>query len=430
VQQEFQFSDLNITEELFRQKALRWAEKFSQVAYFANNEIPYLYNGFENLLAVSSQEPKIAEDENAFAFLKKISDSDKFWCGLLNYDLKNQVEKLESKHEEFIGFPVVHFFEPEIHFTFSANSATVFTVITEPETIMQQIFKTEISIPEQEKIIWQARTSEESYLANVRKIQDHILEGDVYELNYTIEFFAENATVFPVALFEKLNARSPTPFAGFFKLNDSVLMCASPERFLKKQGSKLISQPIKGTIKRGQNAAEDLELKEQLLNDEKERAENLMIVDLVRNDLSRSAEVGSVKVEELFGIYGFQLVFQMISTVTAQAKVEENLASILQHTFPMGSMTGAPKIRAMQLIEQYEDHRRGLYSGSIGYLKPNGDFDFNVVIRSLQYNTKIKYLSYKVGSAITIDSVPEKEYQECLLKAKAIMEVLPHPNLP
>jgi len=423
VQQEFYFSELNITPEIFRQKALRWAENFPQVAYFANNEIPYLYNGFEDLLAVSAQEPKLINEENAFEFLNEVTGSGKFWCGLLSYDLKNQVEKLQSKHPEFIGFPVVHFFEPEIHFTFSAKTVTVFSEKESPETIIQHILKIEISEPEHGNITWQARTLEAEYLENVRKIQEHILEGDVYELNYTIEFLAENTTVFPVALFDKLNAKSPTPFAGFFKLNESYLMCASPERFLKKVGSKLISQPIKGTIKRGKNEAEDLKLKDQLLNDEKERAENLMIVDLVRNDLSRSAEIGSVKVEELFGIYGFQQVSQMISTVTAQAKPEENLASILKNTFPMGSMTGAPKIRAMQLIEQYEDHRRGLYSGSIGYLKPTGDFDFNVVIRSLQYNQATGYLSYKVGSAITIDSVPEKEYEECLLKAKAIMEV-------
>ena len=423
VQQEFHFSDVNITAEQFRSMALHWAEKFPQVAYFAHNEIPYLYAGFENLLAVSSQKTVAFSPEKVFAQLAEISTSGKWWCGLLSYDLKNRIEKLESQHVEFIGFPEAHFFEPEIWFTFSAKSITVFAVLEDPESLIQQILTQEIPEEKSGKITWQSRTSEANYLENVRQIQNHILEGDVYELNYTIEFFAENATVFPVQLFEALNKKSPTPFAGFFKLNDSVLMCASPERFLKKEGSKLISQPIKGTIKRGKNPEEDLVLKDQLLNDEKERAENLMIVDLVRNDLSRSAETGSVKVEELFGIYGFQQVFQMISTVTAQARNEEDLATILQHTFPMGSMTGAPKIRAMQLIEQYEEHRRGLYSGSIGYVKPNGDFDFNVVIRSLQYNAQTKYLSYKVGSAITIDSVPEKEYQECLLKAKAIMEV-------
>lgn len=421
--QEFHFSDLKISSENFWRKALHWAEKFGKVAYFAGNEIPYLYGGFENLLAVSDAKTVAFSGEKVFEQLAEISASGRFWCGLISYDLKNRIEKLGSRNNEYIGFPEMHFFEPEIWLTFSAKTVAISTQKVPAEEILQQILTVEIPEEKHEKITWKSRTSEAKYLENVRHIQNHILEGDVYELNYTIEFFAENATVFPVQLFEALNKKSPTPFAGFFKVNDSLLMCASPERFLKKEGQKLISQPIKGTIRRGKNQEEDALLKEQLLHDEKERAENLMIVDLVRNDLSRSAEVGSVKVEELFGIYSFQQVFQMISTVTAQAKPEENLASMLQHTFPMGSMTGAPKFRAMQLIEQYEDHRRGLYSGSIGYVKPNGDFDFNVVIRSLQYNSKTKYLSYKVGSAITIDSVPEKEYLECLLKAKAIMEV-------
>lgn len=421
--QEFHYQLLNITAAAFREKALAWAEKFRQAAYYTSNEIPYLYNGFENFLAVSAAETVAIPPEKAFDFLTKMANSGRFWCGLLSYDLKNQVENLHSRHPDFTGFPEVHFFEPEILLRFSEKTVLISSPKALPQETVKDILKEEIPEFTTGKIEWQARVPEAEYLENVRKIQDHIREGNVYELNYTIEFFAENATISPARLFQALNAKSPTPFAGFFRLEDSVLMCASPERYLKKEGSKLISQPIKGTIKRGTNPEEDERLKLLLLNDEKERAENLMIVDLVRNDLSRSAQTGSVQVEELFGIYGFRQVFQMISTITAKARQDENLATILKHTFPMGSMTGAPKIRAMQLIEQYENHRRGLYSGSIGYLKPNGDFDFNVVIRSLQYNSKTGYLSYKVGSAITIDSVPEQEYAECLLKAKAIMEV-------
>ena len=424
MQHEFHFSDLKITSENFRRKALHWAKGFAQVAYFTGNEIPYLYHGFENLLAVSDSKTLAFSGEKVFEQLAEISASGKFWCGLLSYDLKNKIEALESLPEDFIGFPEVHFFEPEILLTFSEKTAGILVQKVEAEKILQQILATEIPETQPQEITWESRTSEEKYLENVRRIQCHILEGDVYELNYTIEFFAEKATVFPVQLFEALNRKSPTPFAGFFKLNNSVLMCASPERFLKKEGSKLISQPIKGTIKRGKDSEEDAMLKEQLLHDEKERAENLMIVDLVRNDLSRSAETGSVNVEELFGIYGFQQVFQMISTITAQARNEENLASILKHTFPMGSMTGAPKISAMKLIEELEATKRGLYSGAFGYITPEQDCDFNVVIRSLQYNDTKKYLSFMVGSAITYDSDPEREYQECLLKAQAMLKVL------
>lgn len=423
MQKEYRFSELNVSAEDFRQKAFHWANNFPQVAFYTNNGIPYLYNGFENLLAISTQISKPIQPAEAFSYLETIANSEKFWCGILNYDLKNQVENLSSHHQDYIGFPTVHFFQPEIYFTFQPQSVTVFSEIQEGGELIKAILQTEIPVNNPDKITWQSRVSKTDYLENVKRLQDHILEGDVYELNYCMEFFAENATVFPPALFEKLNVRSPMPFAGFFKFQDTYLMCASPERFLKKESRKLIAQPIKGTIKRGGNSEEDAALQDQLLHDEKERAENLMIVDLMRNDLSRSAETGSIQVEELFGIYGFQHVSQMISTITATVRKEENLASILKNTFPMGSMTGAPKIRAMQLIEQFENHRRGLYSGSLGYLKPNGDFDFNVVIRSLQYNAQTKYLSYMVGSAITIDSVPENEYGECLLKAKAIMEV-------
>lgn len=422
--QEFHFSDLNITPENFRRKALYWAAQFPQAACFLGNGIPYLYNGFENVLGVSAAQTLAFPEDRIFEEIARLENASKTWFGLLGYDLKNRIENLTSRYPDLTGFPEVHFFAPEILVRFTEKTLTVTASKVRPEAIVQAILATSIPAQDLPELTWQSRTSREAYLANVRRLQEHIREGDVYELNYTIEFFAENTQVDPVLLFETLNARSPMPFAGFVKVNHSVLMCASPERFLKRTGSKLIAQPIKGTIKRGSTPAEDALLQHLLLHDEKERAENLMIVDLMRNDLSRSAETGSVNVEELFGIYGFRHVTQMISTVTAQAKKGENLASILRHTFPMGSMTGAPKIRAMQLIEQYEDHRRGLYSGAIGYLQPNGDFDFNVVIRSLQYNAQTRYLSYKVGSAITIDSVPEKEYEECLLKAKAIMEVL------
>jgi para-aminobenzoate synthetase component 1 len=218
--------------------------------------------------------------------------------------------------------------------------------------------------------------------------------------------------------------KSPTPFASYFKYDHQYLLCASPERFIKKSGDKLFSQPIKGTIKRGVDEAEDAQLKNELLHSEKELAENLMIVDLVRNDLARSSKTGSVNVDELFGIYSFKQVHQMISTVSSIIKNDTHIIDAIKHAFPMGSMTGAPKIMAMELIEKYETTKRGLYSGAIGYIAPNGDFDFNVVIRSLQYNAATKYLSYEVGSAITFDSIAEQEHDECLLKAKAIMDVL------
>lgn len=167
-------------------------------------------------------------------------------------------------------------------------------------------------------------------------------------------------------------------------------------------------------------------LKNDLAKDEKERSENIMIVDLVRNDLSKTAVKGSVKVEELCKVYSFDQVHQMISTVTSQIEENTHPIDVIKSTFPMGSMTGAPKISAMKIIENLEETKRGLYSGAVGYITPRGDFDFNVVIRSILYNHTQKYISFSVGSAITSKSDPLKEYEECLVKAKAMHEVLQH----
>ena len=212
------------------------------------------------------------------------------------------------------------------------------------------------------------------------------------------------------------------PFASFYKQNQNVLMGASPERYLCKRGDKLYSQPIKGTYRRGKNPEEDKQLKTALRDDLKEQTENVMIVDLVRNDLSRTAAKSSVKVEELFGMYTFPQVHQLISTVSSTLKSDVHFTEAIRCSYPMGSMTGAPKISAMKLIDQYEKTKRELYSGSVGYIDPYGNFDFNVVIRSLLYDTQKQYLSLTVGGAITNQSDAEKEYEECLLKAKAIFE--------
>jgi para-aminobenzoate synthetase component 1 len=207
-------------------------------------------------------------------------------------------------------------------------------------------------------------------------------------------------------------------------MGEQFLLSASPERFIKKVGKKIISQPIKGTARRGANEEEDKQIKHHLFNDPKERAENIMIVDLVRNDLSRTADKGSVIVEELCGIYTFPQVHQMISTVVSELREDVHFIEAIRQCFPMGSMTGAPKVRAMKLIEKYESTKRGLFSGAVGYITPEGDFDFNVVIRSILYNARNHYLSFMVGGAITMQAEAEKEYEECMLKAKAIMRVL------
>jgi para-aminobenzoate synthetase component I len=252
----------------------------------------------------------------------------------------------------------------------------------------------------------------------------HINRGDIYEANFCMEFFAEKAFINPVEVFKKLDTISDAPFAAFFKNNQHYLLSASPERYLRKEGTKIISQPIKGTSKRFDDEKLDLQSKINLQNDPKERSENIMIVDLVRNDLSHSASKGSVQVEEFCEVYTFKQVHQMISTVVCEVDFSTSLVEIIKSTFPMGSMTGAPKISAMQIIEDLEETKRGLYSGTVGYFTPNNDFDFNVVIRSILYNSQNNYVSFSVGSAITALSEPEKEYEECLLKAKAMFNVL------
>jgi para-aminobenzoate synthetase component 1 len=227
-----------------------------------------------------------------------------------------------------------------------------------------------------------------------------------------------------VNIFRNLGKLSPNPFSALYKVNNKWLICASPERFLKKEGSKIFSQPIKGTAKRSAEKKKDEENRINLGSSQKERSENVMVVDLVRNDLSRVCKKGTVKVEELYGIYSFPQVHQMISTISGELKEGILFAEIIRACFPMGSMTGAPKKRVMELIEQYEKTKRGIFSGAVGYISPTGDFDFNVVIRSIMYNAPAHYLSFQAGSAITFYSDPAQEWEECLVKAEAIKKVL------
>lgn len=357
-------------------------------------------------------------------FLKK--QKDQFIIGYLSYDIKNQVEKLQSNNPDYAEFPELFFWVPQYvvkiqneHFEFiqgehNHESFEFLNYFLEEETDMnfhEYIFP------------FQERTSKEQYIENVKKIKEHIQRGDVYEMNYCQEFFAQNVELnYPLDAYFKLNQITKAPFSSFLTFDDYTAFCGSPERFLQKGATKLISQPIKGTAPRGKDLAEDLQLKEELSNDPKERSENVMIVDLVRNDLSKIAKKNSVTVDELFGVYSFETVHQLVSTVSCEVEQKTSFVDIIKATFPMGSMTGAPKHRAMQLIEEYEDFKRGLYSGSIGYITPHGDFDFNVVIRTLLYNKKKKYLSCAVGGAITINSDPEKEFQECLVKVGRILD--------
>ncbi|NEM98860.1 anthranilate synthase component I family protein [Pontibacter burrus] len=422
---EINYTDLPVTAEEFRLKALAWADTFPLVAYYYDHQLPYPHQGFRHILAVSNGRPLTIDPKNPFGSLRQKLNQGQMLCGYLGYDLKNDVEKLTSQNQDELSFPPICFFVPDFVINFNNKAITILLPKSYGKTIIQDILATRAAKPAKPgTIAVQQRVAKDAYVQQVEKVKQHILEGDVYELNYCMEFYADNATIQPLPLYLALAEASPTPFSGYLKLNDNYLLCASPERFLKKTGTTIVSQPIKGTIKRGKTAEEDEQLRHQLRNDEKELAENMMIVDLVRNDLSRSCATGTVKVEEMFGIYGFKQVWQMISTITGTIKPDNDLVDVLLGAFPMGSMTGAPKISAMQLIEELEATKRGLYSGAFGYITPEQDCDFNVVIRSLQYNATKQYLSFMVGSAITYDSDPEREYEECLLKAQAMLKVL------
>lgn len=431
-----------------------------------------LYSSFPWVFAMGVHDLYEAGAKDAFDGLKKFSDTRSDWLfGYFAYDLKNQLEPLTSKNPDHWGLPPIRFFSPVILILPEAHGIRIGTVpgygrFSDAELVagaLKQSFAADeraapageqIAVTpqqaspkgeqtasvgkqaatvrqespaadagESQNLLIRARVDKARYLRHLKSIKDHIQAGDIYEMNYCMEFYAEQANIHPVRVYEALNRLSEAPFSCFYQHRDFYLLGSSPERFMKKLGQKLCSQPIKGTAPRGKDAAEDLHIRQALYEDAKERSENVMIVDLVRNDLSRTAVKDSVQVEELYGVYPFRQVNQMISTVSSRLHPDHHYLDAIRLAFPMGSMTGAPKFRAMQLIDQYEDTRRGLYSGSVGYITPEKNFDFNVVIRSILYDRHRKFLSFMAGSAITIGSVPEREYEECLLKARAMAQV-------
>ncbi|UTW64845.1 anthranilate synthase component I family protein [bacterium SCSIO 12643] len=369
---------------------------------------------------------QLLSNENSFDKLKFFHEKHQDWLfGYLSYDLKNELENLSSKNEDHHRVPHLHFFVPEIVITIQGELLTISSLKENHEEILNQILETPINQQkDRAPIEIQSRIHHAEYIRGVKSLLHHIQIGDIYEANFCQEFYAENIQTNPFELYSALVQTSPTPFSTFYSFNHNYLMCASPERFIKKTGNQIISQPIKGTAKRSSDPVLDEHLKHQLYRSKKDRTENVMIVDLVRNDLSRTAKQQSVKVDELFGVYSFSNVHQMISTISSEMNSEYHFTDVIKNAFPMGSMTGAPKIMALDLIEKFEHTQRGIYSGSVGYITPEGDFDFNVVIRSLQYNELNNYLSYMVGGAITHNSIPEDEYQECEIKADAIKKVL------
>jgi para-aminobenzoate synthetase component 1 len=402
---------------------LDWANQFSIILFLDSNNYQQAYGKYECLLAVDALETI----NGSLTELQQVHDTHNDWLfGHITYDHKNELEsKLSSTHNEVLGFPSLQFFTPRVVFyiTYDKTALVIESVDVSPESIYNEILSAAATNEPLPQVSFQKKTDKQHYLDTIATLRKHIEEGDCYEINYCTEGYAEDVTISPLSAFRKLNDISPAPFAAYYRLEDKYMMCASPERYLQKTGDTLISQPIKGTARRATILEEDKQIKNELQQSVKERAENVMIVDLTRNDLSRVCEVGSINVEELFGIYTYPQVHQMISTVSGVMKNTIPLTDAIRYSFPMGSMTGAPKIKVMQLIDKYEQSRRELFSGTVGYITPTGDFDFNVIIRSLFYNAQTRYLTYQTGGAITYDSIAEMEWEEMRLKAGALEQV-------
>lgn len=413
----------------FKKKLVGWSRQFQEIAWLDSNNYESKTGEYEAILAVEAFTAIKTDHFGAFDKLKEYQESTADWIfGYLAYDLKNDVEKLQSSNFDGLEFPDLYFFQPQKLIFLKGDQAEfryLRMVDDEIDKDFEEIENFEnsgsVQLPE---IEMQPRIAKSQYFEKLDKMLAHIHRGDIYEANFCQEFYAENVEIDSFGIYHSLNEISNPPFAAFLKLENYNLISASPERYLKKKGKELLSQPIKGTARRSEDPVEDREIIKKLENDPKEHSENVMIVDLVRNDLSRIAEKGSVSVDELCKVYTFTQVHQLISSV--RARIAENIPPVeaLRTSFPMGSMTGAPKISAMKIIEELEETKRGLYSGAVGYFSPEGDFDFNVVIRSILYNSENNYLSFSVGGAITAQSKPENEYEECMVKAKAMLQVL------
>lgn len=402
--------------------------QFQYVAIFNPQQVEqYPFGAFPKSIAVSNKKLKLISPyfQSLKAYLKRNPERKLF--GYLGYDLKNEIENLSSDNASFINWELMNFFTPECLISFDGSHLIIQSQKTEyfqqeiEHVLYNNTIQNDIKTSISNLKTW---TSKAEYIDRVNQLRNHIEEGDIYEINYCMNYSATGQNLNPIQAFQQLCKNSPAPFASFLKMDKKYIISASPERFIKLQDNKIISQPIKGTASRGKTELEDKDKKKQLSESEKERAENMMIVDLVRNDLAKSSESGSVKVEEIFGIYSFQQVHQMISTISAKKRSEIHPVDVIRNAFPMGSMTGAPKIRAMQLIEDYENSKRNVFSGSIGYFNGENEFDFNVLIRSIYYDEETEAVNYQVGSAITYDSDAKAEYEECLLKAKAIEKTL------
>ena len=415
------FTEIDI--KLFKEKIILFSKKNTCSIVLNSNDTSSTYD----LVFAYGVNSHISSSMNSLQKLDSFISKTNDWIfGFLSYELKNEIENLKSKNIINHNIPNLYFFQPNTVVLVKDNVINLLCLPNnDPDTEFHKIINyTSNNESSVKKYNLYQRFSKIEYINTVNKIKERIRQGDIYELNFCIDYFSDNSIINPFKSYKYLNSLTESPMSVFFKFKSLYLISSSPERFVKKIGNKIITEPIKGTIRRLKNLKEDLKNINYLKNNSKELSENHMIVDLVRNDLSKIAKKGSVKVKELSNLYSFKNVHQLISTVEAKINNSLKLSEILKSSFPMGSMTGAPKIRSMQFIEEFEKTQRGIYSGSIGYISPKKDFDFNVVIRSIIYNSNKKNLNINVGSAITFASDPEKEYEECKLKAEAMINSL------
>jgi para-aminobenzoate synthetase component I len=410
---------------------LNWLQQFGIFCLLDN--CGYEQSGQPFPLMAAAGYTRIYEGKsgNCFSKLEAATANGEWLFGHIGYDCKNETEQLHSALPDQIGFPELFLFQPDIILLLNETEIQIAAASSTAELVWEQIINTEPVSPKavtNRQLRLRNRFTREEYIQTIHRLKEHIQRGDCYEINFCQEFYAEDADINPLAAYLSLTAYSPNPFSGFYRIFDRYLVCASPERFLQKKGTHLLSQPIKGTLKRSFShpGSDDAE-KEMLRQNPKERSENIMVADLVRNDLSKVCQRGSVAVTELCGAYSFPHVHHLVSEITGMVDANTSVGEIIKALFPMGSMTGAPKKRVMELIEQYEKTKRGIFSGALGFIDPKQDFDFNVVIRSMMYNQSNKYLSYLAGSGITFYCNAEQEYEECLLKAAAIEKILQPP---
>lgn len=409
--------------DLFVKKIVNFSSDQSHFTLLNSNDN---FDDYELIIAYGA-ESFLQSSKNSLKKIDKYIDKVNDWIfGYLSYDLKNEIENLTDLNKDVFNLPNLYFYQPKVIWLIKDEKAEIYSLneknLNEDWDHINSIDYKDCT--EKSSVDLITRTSKQEYIRKIKNIKKRILQGDCYEMNYCFDMYSKNKTINPYKTYIKLNDYTRSPMSTFFKLNQLYLLSSSPERFIKRINRKIISQPIKGTAKRGLDSKEDEKIKNTLLSSPKELSENHMIVDLVRNDLSRVAEKGSVKVKNLNKLNTFKRVHQLISTIEAEIAVNTKFSKIISGMFPMGSMTGAPKIESMNIIDEYESTKRGLYSGSIGYIKPNKDFDFNVVIRSIIYDKLLKEINVSVGSAITFKSDPESEFEECLLKAEPMIKSL------